>query len=289
MTRLILAAFLTLIAFAANSVLNRMAVAGGHISVGDFAIWRVAAGAVTLLGLSIILRGRKFMAIARANPKMRLAGGFCLATYMLGFSLAYLKLDAGLGTLLLFGAVQLTMFSGSLLLGEGVSPRRLGGAAVALAGLVWLLLPEGQITLPLDAVTAIAVAGLGWGGYSLLGRKARDPIPETAVNFWIAFGLCALALFLFPLPEGQTTDATGRGLAILSGAVTSGMGYALWYTILPHLGAARAGLAQLSVPPLAILGGVLLLDEVLTLHLIAASLVVIGGVAYGLTGAHKAP
>jgi drug/metabolite transporter (DMT)-like permease len=122
-----------------------------------------------------------------------------------------------------------------------------------------------------------------------LGRKARDPIPETAVNFWIAFGLCALALFLFPLPEGQTTDATGRGLAILSGAVTSGMGYALWYTILPHLGAARAGLAQLSVPPLAILGGVLLLDEVLTLHLIAASLVVIGGVAYGLTGAHKAP
>jgi len=98
MTRLILAAFLTLIAFAANSVLNRMAVAGGHISVGDFAIWRVAAGAVTLLGLSVILRGRTVLTIARANPKMRLAGGFCLATYMLGFSLAYLKLDAGLGT-----------------------------------------------------------------------------------------------------------------------------------------------------------------------------------------------
>ena len=113
MTRLILAAFLTLIAFAANSVLNRMAVAGGHISVGDFAIWRVAAGAVTLLGLSVILRGRKFMAIARANPKMRLAGGFCLATYMLGFSLAYLKLDAGLGTLLLFGPYELNPGEGA--------------------------------------------------------------------------------------------------------------------------------------------------------------------------------
>lgn len=287
MMRLAIAAFLTLIAFAANSVLNRMAVAGGHISVGDFALWRVAAGAVVLLGLSLILRGRQFVSIARTNPKMRFAGGLCLATYMLGFSLAYLKLDAGLGTLLLFGAVQLTMFAASLALGEGLSARRLIGAGVALAGLLWLLLPAGDIVLPLDAVAAIAIAGIGWGGYSLLGRKARDPIPETAVNFILACGICWMALALFPLPQTSPTDAMGRGLAILSGAATSGLGYALWYTILPHLGAARAGLAQLSVPPLAIMGGVVLLDEVLTLQLVAASLVVIGGVAYGLTGPRR--
>ncbi len=249
MMRLAIAAFLTLIAFAANSVLNRMAVAGGHISVGDFALWRVAAGAVVLLGLSLILRGRQFVSIARTNPKMRFAGGLCLATYMLGFSLAYLKLDAGLGTLLLFGAVQLTMFAASLALGEGLSARRLIGAGVALAGLLWLLLPAGDIVLPLDAVAAIAIAGIGWGGYSLLGRKARDPIPETAVNFILACGICWMALALFPLPQTSPTDAMGRGLAILSGAATSGLGYALWYTILPHLARRGRGLRNSACHP----------------------------------------
>ena len=282
MLRLYIAAVLTLIAFASNSVLNRMAVAGGHISVGDFAIWRVSAGAVVLILISLILRKREVINILFSSPKLRVYGGICLATYMLGFSFAYLELDAGLGTLLLFGSVQLTMFGASILLREVLTVRRILGSVIALGGLVWLLLPEGKITLPFNAVLSMIVAGIGWGGYSLLGRRAKDPIPETAMNFCVALIICVTALFLFPQSSPTPTDTTGLTLAIISGAITSGCGYSLWYTILPHLGAARAGLAQLSVPPLAIFGGILLLDEVLTLHLILASLVVIGGVAYGL-------
>ena len=287
MLRLSIAAVLTLIAFASNSVLNRMAVAGGHISVGDFAIWRVSAGAVVLILISLILRKGEVFNILFSSPKLRVYGGICLATYMLGFSFAYLELDAGLGTLLLFGSVQLTMFGASILLREVLTMRRILGSVIALGGLVWLLLPEGKIILPFNAVLSMIVAGIGWGGYSLLGRQAKDPIPETAMNFCVALMICVTALLLFPQPSPTLTDTTGLTLAIISGAITSGCGYSLWYTILPHLGAARAGLAQLSVPPLAIFGGILLLDEVLTLHLILASLVVIGGVAYGLTNSRS--
>ena len=282
MLRLSIAAVLTLIAFASNSILNKAAVGADHISVGDFAIWRVSAGAVVLIIISLILRKGEVANVLFSSPKLRLYGGICLATYMLGFSFAYLELDAGLGTLLLFGSVQLTMFGASILLREVLTMRRIFGSVIALGGLVWLLLPEGKITLPFNAVLSMIVAGIGWGGYSLLGRQAKDPIPETAMNFCVALMICVIALFLFPQPSPTPTDTTGLTLAI-----TSGCGYSLWYTILPHLGAARAGLAQLSVPPLAIFGGILLLDEVLTLHLVLASLVVIGGVAYGLTNSKK--
>lgn len=287
MLRLSIAAFLTLIAFASNSVLNRMAVAGDHISVGDFAIWRVAAGAVTLIIISLIIRRSRVFEIIKQNISFRILGGLSLATYMLGFSLAYLKLDAGLGTLLLFGSVQLTMFTASIMMKEVLTLRRVVGAIVALLGLIWLLLPEGKISLPIGAISAMVIAGIGWGCYSLLGRKATDPIPETALNFCVAFIICVTVIILFPMPDPKLADQTGLLLAIISGAITSGCGYSLWYTILPHLGASRAGLAQLSVPPLAIFGGIILLNETLTLHLVLASLVVIGGVAYGLTNSRK--
>jgi hypothetical protein len=133
MLRLSIAAVLTLIAFASNSVLNRMAVAGGHISVGDFAIYRVAAGAITLIVISLIIRRLKVFEIIKQNISFRILGGLSLATYMLGFSLAYLKLDAGLGTLLLFGSVQLTMFTASIMMKEVLTLRRIIGAVIALS------------------------------------------------------------------------------------------------------------------------------------------------------------
>ena len=157
------------------------------------------------------------------NISFRILGGLSLATYMLGFSLAYLKLDAGLGTLLLFGSVQLTMFTASIIMKEVLTLRRVIGAIVALSGLIWLLLPEGKISLPIGAVSAIVIAGIGWGCYSLLGRKATDPIPETTLNFCVAFIICVTVIILFPMPDPKPADQTGFFLAICFSSGVTGV------------------------------------------------------------------
>lgn len=272
--RLFLLVSLTMAAFAANSVLNRMALAGGHIEAVPFGTIRLIAGAVMLAGLCLVLRGG-----LRLRGPGRAVGVIALVSYIYGFSLAYDALDAGLGVLILFGMVQLTMFTSAILSREAVPVRRWIGAMLALAGLGWLMWPGQTVQVSALHAGLMALAGIAWGVYSLAGRGAGDALTATAANFVLAapIGIVALAL----LPGAGIAGVTGAGwaLAILSGAVTSGLGYALWYSVLPRLPASVAAVAQLTVPIIALLGGVLLLGEVVTLRIALASALVLGGVA----------
>jgi drug/metabolite transporter (DMT)-like permease len=196
-----------------------------------------------------------------------------LFVYAAGFSFAYLTLSAGTGALLLFGAVQATMIFWALRSGDQLDwPQRLG-LALALAGLVILVLP-GLSAPPLGGSILMFTAGAAWGVYSLRGKKVGDPLLATAGNFARAVPMAAI-LSLFWLPR---LDRTGTVCAILSGAIASGVGYAIWYTALPGLKSASAASVQLIVPVLAAVGGILLLGEAITLRLVLASVAVLGGI-----------
>lgn len=277
--RLLLLTALTMTAFAANSVLNRMAVGPGLIDPVTFAVIRLLAGA---LALALLVAGRGLAGQGAFWPgaKGRVVGALSLLLYLFGFSLAYRALDAGAGALILFGMVQVTMFAGALAAREHVPPRRWIGSAVAFLGLVYLLSPGSGVAEDLAHAGLMAAAGVGWGLYSLSGRGTGDPLGATAWNFILAVpvGLAALAL----LPAASAPTLSGIGLAVVSGAVTSGLGYALWYRILPGLGAAPAGVAQLTVPVIALAGGVAFLGETLSLRFAISALLVLGGVAYAV-------
>ncbi|MEL6609730.1 MAG: DMT family transporter [Pseudomonadota bacterium] len=270
---------LVLLAFASNSILNRLALLDGTTGPAAFAALRLAAGAAMLCAL-VALRNR---AVPRFAPNWWGIGSLTL--YMLGFSFAYVTLPAGLGALILFGGVQMTMFAGAVLAGEGIPARRWVGSAVAFAGLVYLLWPAGVGAPPVIGSTLMAAAALGWGIYSLVGRGATDPLAETASNFlWATpFGVLAFVV----VQDAMTLQ--GALLALLAGAVTSGLGYALWYHVLPALGATRGAIAQLTVPLIAMAGGMLFLSEPLTLRFAIASVVVLGGVLIGLAPARHRP
>lgn len=266
-----------LVAFAANSVLNRLALAEGGIGPAAFAAIRLGAGAA-VLAMLVLARGGRVPLLAPG----RAVGAGSLALYMLGFSFAYLTLDAGLGALILFGGVQVTMFAGAVLSREAIPPRRWAGAAVAFGGLAWLLWPEGAGAPDALGAALMAAAALGWGVYSLVGRGAADPLAATAANFAAALPAALAALALAADFGGAT--ALGVAAAVTSGAVTSGLGYALWYAILPRLGASRAAVAQLTVPVIAVAGGAAVLGEVPTVRMLLAGAVVLGGVWLSLGG-----
>ena len=272
--RLFLLTALTMTAFAANSVLNRMAVGHYGMPPESLAIVRALSGAVVLWAL-VGARGRK---LPLSDWSGRLIGAGALSLYLVGFSLAYGRLDAGIGALILFGGVQLTMFGGALIGGETIPARRWIGAGVSLAGLAYLVWPRGAADYAGLEIGFMAAAALGWGIYSLKGRGAKDPLALTAANFVVAVPMVALLLFVAPFEA----TPTGTVLAILSGAVTSGLGYALWYAILPSLGATRAAVAQLSPPVIAALGGALVLSEPVGAKLVIASVLVLGGIGISL-------
>ncbi len=268
----------TMTAFAANSLLNRLAVDGGHIDPLGFAILRVLAGALMLASLVLIKGHRPAM-----PPPRRYLAAAGLALYLVGFSVAYLHLDAGLGALILFGGVQVAMFGAALGLGEAVPRARYLGAALAFAGLALLVWPGGAAAPSAIGAGAMALAALGWALYTLLGRDARDPLAETAASFLIAVPLVLVPLFLLPAqPDPVAPAPMGIALAVLSGAVTSGLGYALWYAVLRQIDATTAALVQLSAPLIAVAGGALLLGEVVGLRLLLAALAILGGIALGI-------
>lgn len=279
--RLILLVSLTMVAFAANSILNRLAVAGGQIDALSFAAIRLVAGAVALAALVALQR----RALPLVGPN-RWAGVLSLTLYMIGFSLAYLQLDTGVGALILFGGVQVTMFAGAVLERQPISASRWIGAGLALAGLAWLLWPAGAGAPSIPHAALMAAAAVGWGIYSLAGRSAGPPLQATAANFVLAapFGI---AVWAFAAVAGQAVSAgpSGIALAIISGVVTSGFGYALWYSLLPALPTTAAALVQLSVPVIAAAGGVALLAEPVTVRLVLSSLLVLGGIGIGVLGA----
>lgn len=265
-----------MVAFAGNSLLCRLALRPGAIDAASFAAIRIAAGAAMLLPLN--LPRRSLRGIASVGSWRSAAA---LAVYAVLFAFAYVALDAGTGTLALFGAVQLTMIGVGLARGERPHWRTWLGFAAAVAGLLVLLLPT-LGTPSLGGLVAMTGAGIAWGIYSLRGRGAADPTLATAGNFLVATPLAAIALLL-PLWRGAWhVEPSGLLLALASGAITSGLGYVLWYAALRGLSATTAAMAQLSVPVLAAIGGIALLGERPQLRLALASTLVLGGVAMAM-------
>lgn len=259
-----------MLAFAANSLLCRLALQREGIDPASFGAVRVVSGALALV-LIVRLRGGQY-----AAPRGDWWSAAMLFAYVAFFSFAYVSLPAGTGALVLFGAVQLTMFGVALYRGECFTPAGWLGLALAGAGLVYLVLP-GVAAPPLLGTLLMALAGAAWGVYSLRGRGAGDPLGATAGNFMRA----APMVLLLWLPFAGVAHAGREGivLAIVSGALTSGVGYALWYAALRDLTAMRAATVQLSVPPLAALGAVPWLGEALTLRLVLSSVAILGGIA----------
>ncbi|MEO1306134.1 MAG: DMT family transporter, partial [Pseudomonadota bacterium] len=266
-----------------NAVLGRLGLVETDIGAGSFAIIRLFSGAITLV-LICALQSRRIAGT--------FAGGASLLVYAGCFSYAYLALPAGTGAIILFAMVQITMLGYGLIKGEVLSRLQWLGFIVAIAALIWLVSP-GLDTPPLWAALLMALAGLGWGAYSLLGRHAKDATAATTGNFLIAtvLALPILAALLWRSPE-PFPPANGIALAVLSGAVTSGLGYVIWYHALKSLSATRAGVAQLSVPALAAIGGVVFLAEPITLRFAPATSAILGGVALAVltpaSGSRKA-
>jgi len=266
--RVLLLTTATLIGFSANSLLTRGALGGGSIDAPSFTLIRLATGAAAL---ALLLAARRTPAADRGAWTSAAA----LAGYAVAFTLAYTRIGAALGALLLFGAVQVTMIGTGLVRGERPGRRDWAGVALATAGLVVLTLPGATSPDALGALLMIA-AGACWGAYSIAGRRSRDPLATTAGNFIRAAVLAAAALALL-LPRGHVTWA-GVLLASASGALASGVAYTLWYAVLPHLAAWRAALVQLIVPVLTAAGAAWLLDESLSLRLFAATGLIGAGV-----------
>ncbi|OFW98553.1 MAG: hypothetical protein A3D94_14205 [Alphaproteobacteria bacterium RIFCSPHIGHO2_12_FULL_66_14] len=260
---------LAMLAFAGNSLFCRLALRDTGIDAASFTAIRLASGALILAAL-LMLRGQR----PAAGGSWPMAA--MLFAYAVCFSFAYRDLTAATGALLLFGAVQLTMMGYGLATGERVGGLRLVGLLLALGGLIWLLLPGLAAPPWLEAALMLA-AGAAWGVYSLLGKGAGDPTAATGGNFLRSLPFAAV-LMLAATTTG-TVDRTGALYAILSGAVTSGLGYVLWYAALPMLRATSAATVQLSVPAIAALGGMVLLAEPITVHLLVASVAVLGGIA----------
>jgi drug/metabolite transporter (DMT)-like permease len=272
--RLIILSLVTLLAFAANSLLNRGALQYELIGPGEFATLRVAFGALTLF---ILLAWRN-----KSLPKAKLPqfkGVVGLAAYMVGFSYAYVNLDAGLGALILFGTVQVVMFAAAAFSGERLSAYRWLGTVIALLGLVVLFLPDKEVNLPFNGVLLMLVAAFGWALYSLEGRKVSDPLLTSTWNFIYVLPITLLALLI----SGDSVLITFSGvlLALVSGAMMSGLGYALWYWVLPQLDVTVGALAQLLVPVFALILGALFLQEVVSLRATVAAALIVGGVAAG--------
>lgn len=267
--RLFLITTLVMIAFAANSVLGRLGLIGTDIGAGSFALIRLISGAAVLLLICTL---------QRKHVTGTWTGGIALLAYAAFFSYAYIALSAGMGAIILFAMVQLTMLGWGLLRGERLSAIQWTGFAVAVAALIWLVSPSIEAP-PLLAAASMALAGMGWGAYSLLGRGASDPTAATAGNFLraSALGLPVLVLAISVAPE-PLPPVDGIAIAIISGAVTSGLGYVIWYSVVKQLSASRAGIAQLSVPAIAAIGGVLFLSEPITLRFALSTLAILGGV-----------
>jgi drug/metabolite transporter (DMT)-like permease len=268
-----------MLAFAANSLLCRFALLHGAIDPASFASVRMVSGALMLAAL---LRFRRAPTVPARADWLAVA---MLWLYVVCFSFAYVTLSAGTGALLLFGAVQLTMFGVGLYGGERFAPVAWVGLATALAGFVYLVWPGLAAPAPVGAAL-MAAAGIAWGVYSLRGRGVRDPLAVTASNF--ARGApFALVLSVALLSRWRMTG-TGVALAVVSGALTSGIGYAAWYAALRGLTPLRAATVQLSVAPLAAFGGALLLSESPSMRLWSASFAILGGVALVLATRSRA-
>lgn len=261
---------LAMAAFAGNSLLCRLALKQTEIDASSFTAIRLISGALVLW---LVVRSRRSVQIGDGNW---LSAG-ALFSYAACFSFAYVSLPTGTGALLLFGAVQALMLGYGLWSGERLRRLQLAGLLLAFGGLTGLLLP-GVSAPPLGGSVLMLLAGVSWGVYSLRGKGAGDPIRVTAGNFLRAAPLAVALGWYMLLTNGLSLDAAGFWLAMASGALTSGVGYAVWYSVVPALKSMTAATVQLSVPVIAALGGIAFLGEPLTLRLLLASVAILGGI-----------
>jgi len=269
---------LALIAFAANSVLCRLALGSGVIDAASFTVIRLLSGAIVLLLVISAGRSRKD---SKATTKGSWVASFMLFLYAATFSYAYIPLDTGTGALVLFGAVQITMILLSIISGVRLHVIEWVGMVVAFTGLVYLVLP-GLTTPSLSGFLLMAVAGVAWGIYTLKGRGSKNPLMDTACNFLrtipFAFLLAIVTM------RGAHYSFDGIILALLSGGLTSGLGYTIWYVALGGLSSTQAAVLQLSVPVIAALGGVVFVSESITLRLAVSTVIVLGGILMVVVG-----
>jgi len=271
-----------MIFFAANSVLARLALRANEIDAGTFTLVRILAGALALTAL-LCARSRGWE-LLRSDGSTRTAA--VLFVYAITFSLAYVSLSAGMGALILFAAVQITMMTVALLRGERPGHSEWAGLVVAFAGLVYLVFPG--LTAPSPAGAALmGVSGAGWGLYSVAARGVRSPTAATTGNFVRAAPLAALAWLIVWLRGQSHATLNGLALATISGALTSGYGYIIWYTALKSLSTSRAAIAQLTVPALAAAAGVVFLGERMSWRLAIASVAILGGIAMAVFGKQR--
>jgi len=266
--RIISLTFLAMIAFAGNSLLCRQALKHTAIDPASFTAIRLISGALVLW---LLVRLKQKAAAGRGNWP----SAFALFVYAAGFSFAYVSLPAASGALLLFGAVQATMIGHGIWAGERLRLLQTFGVILAFGGLVGLLMP-GLSAPPLLGALLMIGAGIAWGIYSLRGKAAGDPMRVTAGNFIRAVPI-AVFLSLLML-DFASLDVAGFNYAVASGALASGLGYAIWYTVLPALKNTSAATVQLSVPVIAALGGIVFLGEPITLRLLMSSVAILGGI-----------
>lgn len=269
-------ACLAMIAFAANTLLARAALAPHAIDAASYTAIRLVSGAVVLGLILVVQNGWRSL---RHLPGNWISGA-ALFIYAIAFSLAYLRLGAAVGTLILFAAVQCTMLAWGMIRRDRPLPLELVGFVMAFGALIYLLSP-GLNRPDLVGSGLMALSGMAWGVYSLRGRGARNPLDETAGNFIRCVPLC-LPLALLP-DAGSVTTPFGLSMAMTSGIAASGLGYAIWYRTLPHLSTAQAAVMQLTVPVIAGLGAVLLLGETVSLRFLIASAFILGGVALAIS------
>ncbi|PML55263.1 DMT family transporter [Vibrio lentus] len=285
--------FITLVAFAANSVLCRWALMDQTIDPLSFSIVRIISGAFTLLillTLSSSAKRKQDKAVNNTSMYTKIRSQFdltaivALLVYMFGFSFAYLTLGAGLGALVLFVAVQFTMIAAHLLAGNRMSLLEWCGCLLSVSGLVYLLMPTESTSSPdITSIILMTLAGIGWGIYTLAGKQSTNALQSTTANFgFSSLAILVLISLLLVIPSVVSQiSITEQGLiyAILSGSVASGVGYSLWYHVVKKLNTVVASIAQLSVPVIATLGGVLLLSEPVTMRFVISSTVILLGIS----------
>jgi drug/metabolite transporter (DMT)-like permease len=265
-----------LTAFAFNSILCRLALGESTIDAASFTAVRLISGAIALVIISFFIDKTETVA-KRGNW----ISAFFLFTYAVCFSFAYVNLTTATGALILFGSVQTTMILAALAAGEKPKAAEWLGLVFAVGGLVYLVFPGLSAPSPLSSAL-MTVAGIGWGFYTLHGRKSANPIADTTGNFLRAVPM----ILLVSLPFAAQIHASPKGimLAVLSGAIASGIGYAVWYQALKYHTATRTAILQLSVPALAAFGGVVFLAETISLRLVLATLLIFGGIIIALAG-----
>ncbi|MEO9458053.1 MAG: DMT family transporter [Lentilitoribacter sp.] len=273
--RIFLLTTITMIAFGANSIFGRVALEGDAIDPSSYSFIRLLSGAIMLAILVGVSSGVSKKNLSHGN----IISALCLFAYAAAFSFSYVNIETGVGALILFACVQAVMIGWALYKGDRPSLFEWLGITVAFGAFIWLVSPGLEAPDPI-AATLMAISGIAWGAYSLRGKSSSDPLKATAGNFLLSVPMGLVLLFI-TISSSQVT-VFGVILAIASGAITSGMGYALWYKVLPQLTATRASIVQLTVPVVAGIGGLIFLSEPLTFRFVLASALILGGVAISI-------